>query len=72
MLQLHIFDPESARWRQIDADTLRYPLNGDEKIWADLSTATLVEQQNLLHTNINGNKKSFLFTNKNTNESLSL
>ena len=48
MLQLHIFDPETARWRLIDADTLYYPLNGDEKIWADLSTASLVEQQNLL------------------------
>ena len=49
MLQLHIFDPESARWRLIDAETLRYPLSRDEKIWADLSTASLREQQSLLH-----------------------
>lgn len=49
MLQLHIFDPESAHWRQIAAHTLNYPLAADEKIWADLSNATAAEQQQLLH-----------------------
>lgn len=48
MLQLHIYDPETAGWRLIDASTLNYPLNGDEKIWADLSFASFAEQQNLL------------------------
>ena len=37
-------------------------------IYISILTEQFSEQQNLLHTNINSNKKSFLFTNTNTQE----
>lgn len=40
-------------------------------IFNSILTEQFSEQQNLLHTNINSNKKSFLFTNKNIEESIS-
>ena len=41
-------------------------------IFNTILTEQYAEQQNLLHTNINGNKKSFLFTNTNSQEKLQL
>ncbi len=48
MLQVHLFDPETGHWRQIDAQLLRYPLDPEEKVWADLSNAHVEEQQALM------------------------
>lgn len=39
-------------------------------IYNSILTEQFSEQQNLLHTDINSNKKSFLFTNTNTQEKL--
>ena len=41
-------------------------------IYNTILTEQYSEQQNLLHTNINGNKKSILFTNINKEEKLEL
>ncbi len=41
-------------------------------IYNVILTEQFSEQQNLLHTNINGNKNSFLFTNKNTKNKVEL
>ncbi len=41
-------------------------------IYNTILTEQFSDQQNLLHTNINSNKKSFLFTNTNKEEKLEL
>lgn len=41
-------------------------------IYNTVLTELFSEQQNLVHTNINSNKKSFLFTNTNKEEKLEL
>lgn len=41
-------------------------------VYNSVLTEQFSEQQNLLHTNINGNRKSFLFTNKNTKNKVEL
>lgn len=49
----------------------RMPFSGKIKsitIYNSILTELFSEQQNLLHTNINSNKKSFLFTNTNLKE----
>jgi hypothetical protein len=40
------------------------------EIYNSLLTETFQEQQNIVHTNINGNKKSFLMTNTKFNEKI--
>ncbi len=40
------------------------------EIFNSLLTEIYKEQQNILHTNINGNKNSFLFTNTETNQKI--
>jgi len=53
----------------------RMPFSGKIKlinIYNSILIEQFSEQQNLLHTNINGNKKSFLFTNTNVKDKLEL
>ena len=40
------------------------------EIFNTLLTEIYKEQQNIVHTNINGNKNSFLFTNTETNQKI--
>ena len=48
MITLHLYNPETESWQNGDLNLLSLPLHGDQRLWLNLSNASLDEQQQLL------------------------
>jgi len=48
MIALHLYNPETGNWHQADLSQLSLPLHGDQRLWLDLSKASITEQQQWL------------------------
>jgi magnesium transporter len=48
MIVLHLYNPETETWQNGDLSLLALPLHGDQRLWLNLSDATMAEQQSLL------------------------
>lgn len=48
MIVLHLYNPETERWQNGDLNLLSLPLHGDQRLWLNLSDASVDEQQKLL------------------------
>jgi len=48
MIVLHLYNPETETWQNGDIKLLSLPLHGDQRLWLNLSNASMDEQQQLL------------------------
>jgi magnesium transporter len=48
MIVLHLYNPETETWQNGDIKLLSLPLHGDQRLWLNLSNASMEEQQQLL------------------------
>lgn len=48
MIALHLYNPETETWQNGDINLLSLPLHGDQRLWLNLSSASLDEQQQIL------------------------
>lgn len=48
MIVLHLYNPETEQWHNGDLSLLSLPLHGDQRLWLNLSNASIDEQQQLL------------------------
>lgn len=48
MIVLHLYNPETETWQNGDLSLLTLPLHGDQRLWLNLSDASMEEQQALV------------------------
>jgi magnesium transporter len=48
MIVLHLYNPETENWHNGDISLLSLPLHGDQRLWLNLSNASMTEQQQLV------------------------